>query len=255
MGWALGLLPGLASVVRTGGTMTRSAVCVASVAVMCLTVSSEARAEPVRITGGVLDFNGALGSGVAQAGLLSIVGTRGFSADGLVDSTETRIDPIGECVFDCQPGSTISVGANVGSGFSGRATLDGQTYSDVGFNSSDFLALDLSGTIGIPAWQNAPVSISAPFDASGFFRHVDFSGTSSFEVPIRGGGTATLNLLPEPAGTWALGTFRYDFVATATPEPTTLTMVGAPLVAALIRARKRRDGVTTIQVSTSTPSA
>ena len=97
--------------------MTRSAVCVASVAVMCLTVSSEARAEPVRITGGVLDFNGALGSGVAQAGVLSIVGTRGFSADGLVDSTETRVDPISECVVDCQPGSTIPVGAMiVGSG-------------------------------------------------------------------------------------------------------------------------------------------
>jgi hypothetical protein len=133
--------------------MTRSAVCVASVAVLCLTVSSEARAEPVRITGGVLDFNGALGGGAAQAGFLSIVGTRGFSADGLVDSGETRIDPIAQCIVDCQAGSTISVGGNVGSGFSGRVTLDGQTYSDVSFNSSDFLSLDLSGTIGIPAWR------------------------------------------------------------------------------------------------------
>ena len=239
--------------------MTRSAVCVASVAVMCLTVSGEARAEPVRITGGVLDFNGALGSGVAQAGLLSVVGTRGFSADGLVDSTETRVDPISECVVDCQPGSTIPVGAMiVGSGLAnGRVTLDGQTYSDInGSMSPDDLFLDLTGTIGIPAWQNAPVSISAPFDADGFFRHTDrLTGNLLFQVPIGGGGTATLNLVPEPAGTWALGTFRYDFVATPTPEPATLTMVSAPLVAALIRARKRRDRRTGIQVSTSTPTA
>ena len=176
--------------------MTRRAVCVASVAVMCLAVSSEARAEPVRITGGVLDFNGALGSGVAQAGVLSIVGTRGFSADGLVDSTETRVDPISECVVDCQPGSTIPVGAMiVGSGLAnGRVTLDGQTYSDInGSMSPDDLFLDLTGTIGIPAWQNAPVSISAPFDADGFFRHTDrLTGNLLFQVPIGGGGTATL---------------------------------------------------------------
>ncbi len=238
--------------------MTRSAVIVASVAVLCLTVSRESRAEPVRITGGVLDFNGALGGGVTQAGFLSVFGNRGFSADGLVDSTETRVDPIANC-FPCEPGSTIPVGVwIVGSGLAnGRVTLDGQTYSDInGQNSPDDLSLDLTGTIIFPAWRNAPVSISAPFDADGFFQHHDrLTGNLLFQVPIRGGGTATLNLAPEAGGTWALGTFRYDFVATPTPEPATLTMVGAPLVAALIRARKRRDRTATIQLSTSTPTA
>ena len=72
--------------------MIRATVFVASVSVLCLTVSVDARAEPIRISGGFLDFNGERGSGEFQAGPLSIVGNRGFSADGFVDSGETRVD-------------------------------------------------------------------------------------------------------------------------------------------------------------------
>jgi hypothetical protein len=231
--------------------MTRAAVLVASVAVLCLTLGIDARAEPIRISGGSIVFENG-----HSFGLLSIVGNRGFSADAFVDPSETNVGPLVDCGFGCPPGITIPTGMQlVGSAVRGTVTLDGQTYEDVnGSVSGNFLELHLSGTIDIPPLRNTPASISAPFDADGFFEHVDLSdpsGTSFFIVPIQGSGRVTLNLAPESVN-WRLNfPLRYEF-ATPTPEPATLTMVGAPLVAALIRARKRRDRR---QLSTSTPTA
>ena len=195
------------------------------------------------------------GPSQAQFGPLSLVGTRGFSVDGSVDAGETFVGPLVDCNLPCMPASTIRVGAHIGSAFDGNVTLDGQTYLDVsGFLSRDFLDIELFGeTIDVPAFQNAAVTISAPFDADGFFRHFDFSTQSFFDDPIQGSGRVTLNLEPEQGGTWFLAHTGYDFATT--PEPATLTMVGAPLVAALIRARKRRDRSATTQLSMSTPTA
>jgi hypothetical protein len=219
--------------------MTRAAVFVAFMGVLCLHVAVDARAEPIRITGGVLDFNGEVGSGPTQLGELSVFGNRGFSAVGFVASDETivRLAVTG----GLEPGSTRSTEvAIMGLGLlNGRVTLDDMTYPDInGMLSMALLFIDVTGTIDLPAWQNAPVTISAPFKATGFFlSHIP---SSSFDVPIRGsGGTLTLNLVPEPGGTWTTGTFRYDFVAMPTPEPGTLTMVGGALVGAAMRARKR----------------
>ena len=220
--------------------MTRAAVFVAFVGVLCLHVAVDARADPIRITGGVLDFNGEVGSGPTQLGELSVVGNRGFSATGFVASDETRVALA--VTGGLQPGSTRSTEvAIVGLGLlGGRVTLDGQTYPDInGLTSTAVLSIDVTGTVELPAWQNAPVTISAPFRASGFFE--SNTPSSSIGVLIRdSGGTLTLNLVPEPGGTWTTGTFRYDFVATPTPEPATLTTVGGSLVAVLMRPRRRR---------------
>ena len=74
-----------------------------------------------------------------------------------------------------------------------------------------------------PNWRSAPVTITAPFLASGVF-HGETSPSSQFDVAIRGGGTITVNLSPDPLGHGPRGTFRYDFVVMPTPEPATLTM-------------------------------
>jgi len=213
--------------------MTRCAVFVAFVGVLCLAVSREVRAEPIRLTGGSLDLS------MHAGGPFSLVGTRGFSLEGTVLSGEGRIDPLTSCL-PCEPGSTISVGGSItGSAFFGTATLDGQTYPDINDDSLDhFVALELFGTIDVPAWQDAPVTISAPFRATGFFAS---TLQPPFQVGIQGSGRVTLTLVPEPLGTWALGPLRYDFVATPTPEPATLTLMSSGLVAAALRARKRRD--------------
>ena len=143
----------------------------------------------------------------------------------------------------CFPASTIPVDAHIfGLAFIGTVTLDGQTYQDVnGFNSPDSLDMNLSGTIDVPAFQNAAVTISAPFDADGFFRHLDLSTGIVLRRPDSGqrqshaesGARTRRNVVSRPHCAMTS--------ATPTPEPATLTMVGAPLVAALIRARKRRD--------------
>jgi hypothetical protein len=219
--------------------MNRAAVLVASVGVLCLTVSVSARADPIRITGGFLDFNRDLGSGATRAGVLSIVGTRGFSAEGFVSSTETTV---ALATFGIPAGSTRSIAVSTG-GFGlsgGRATLDGKTFTDLnGLGSTDQLRINLTGTIDIPAWRDAPVTITAPFGVTGDFQYLDVPSSSFFDVPIRGGGTLTLNLAPEPGGTWASDSFRYDFAATPTPEPATFTLVAGALVALGARTRRR----------------
>jgi hypothetical protein len=219
--------------------MTRAAVSVAFVGVLCLALSVGARAEPIRISGGSLVFTGA---SQFQAGPLSLAGNRGFSVSGFVDGGETNVGPLDNCM-PCTPASTIPVNVGIlGSGFAGTVTLDGQTYQGVnGALSTEFLDIELSGTIDLPAWRNAPVTISAPFDAMGDF-HRAIPPSFFFQVPILGSGRVTLNLEPEPGGTWFLAHTRYDFLATPTPEPATLTMVGSVLIGAVIRARRRKNG-------------
>ena len=212
--------------------MTRAAVFVASVSVLCLTVSVDARAEPIRITGGSLEFPEHPG-GFTPFGVLSVVGNRGFSLDGFVDSSELFVGPLRGC-GPCVGPLTIPAGAGIfpgGTEFTKPVTLDGQTYTDVnGMLSDTYVFLELSGTIDIPPWRDAPVTISAPFGATGGFRN-SVPG-SVFAVPIgRSGGTLTMNLVSEPGGTWFPGAFRYDFVAMPTPEPATLTLVTGGLVA------------------------
>jgi hypothetical protein len=137
--------------------MTRAAVYVVFVGALCLNVPVDARAEPIRITGGFLDFDRAHAESPAtRSGELSLVGNRGFSADVFVDSTETNVDL---ATFPIEAGSTISTGVTImGLGFlPGKGvTLDGKTYTDVsGLNSTDLLFIQLTGTIDIP-------TISAP---------------------------------------------------------------------------------------------
>jgi hypothetical protein len=146
--------------------MTRAAVFVASVGVLCLIVSVDARAEPIRITGGSLEFDNTLGGGHSQGGRLSIVGNRGFSATGIADSLEAPIGPINHC-HPCQPASTIPLDAIFGAT---TVTLDGQTYPDVRGASPEIIDFALSGTIDLPPWRDAAVTASAPFEATGAFQ-------------------------------------------------------------------------------------
>ena len=218
--------------------MTRAAVVVACVSVLCLTSAIAVEAEPISITGGSLVFHT---GELLQAGSLSVVGTRGFSMQGGVPTDETNVDPVHECSMACAPGSTISVGVGIfGSGFDGTATLDGKTYPDVnGQLSLNHVGITLTGTADLPALEAAPVTVHAPVIATGTF----FLGEAAppFSVPINGRAIFTMNLAPGPPGSgyWHLLNARYDFVATPTPEPATLVLVGGGVLAA-IRARKPR---------------
>jgi hypothetical protein len=211
--------------------MTKSAVFVACVGVMCLGVASRALAEPITLTAGALVFSS---GSPFQAGSLSLTGTRGFSLEGGVDSGETRIDPLGQC-GPCVPASTMSVGALL-TGFaflSTDATLDGHSYSNVGGSLSDTNAfLELVGTIAVPKVGESPIVITAPFTLRASF----FQPSPTRSVPIRGGGVATLMMAPQFSEFWELRGVRYDFVATPTPEPATLILVVGGLAGIALRA-------------------
>jgi hypothetical protein len=214
--------------------MTRYAVLVACVSVLCPGVTADALADPISLTAGSLVF---LTGSPVQGGHISLIGTRGFSLEGIVDSGETRIDPPQQCA-PCRPSSTMSVGAFlVGSGFVATdVTLDGQLFSNIGSAASEaFASIELFGEVAVPKLGESPIVLTAPFTIhSSFFQPA--GGVNS--VPIRGGGVATLTM--EPGFGWELSHFRYDFFATPTPEPATLILVGGGLAIAL-RARRRRE--------------
>jgi hypothetical protein len=213
--------------------MTRFAVSVACVGVFCLGVTQSASAEPVTITGGSLVFPT---GDQSQFGPISLTGTRGFSLHGFVDSGETGIPGLG-CCFS--PGTTVRGSARL-LGFAWRETsiaLDGQTFTDIGgalsFNE---LRLDLFATMITPA---SPMTVTAPFTVVfGRFVRAD-QIHPALVVPIRGAGTASVTFLEVP-GSFISGGVRYDFTP-PTPEPATLTLVTAGLVASADRLRNRRD--------------
>lgn len=219
--------------------MTRAAVFVACVGVLCLIDAKAVQAEPIRITSGSLVFST---GDFTQAGVLSVVGTRGFSMQGVVPTDETNVDPVHECSLACEPGSTIPIGTGItGSGFLGAATLDGKTYPNLGQSSSlNNVGIILTGTADLPPLEAGAVTVRAPVAVTGTFFVGE--GAHPFSVPIHDGrAILTMNLVPGPPGSefWHLLNARYDFIATQTPEPGTLLLIGGGVLAS-IRARKPR---------------
>lgn len=231
--------------------MTRSAVFVACLGAFCLGITLNASAEPITITGGSLEFPTIAAS---QAGPISLTGTRGFSLQGFVDSGESTV---GALCTPCVPDVSLSVGAALfGSALVvTTATLDGKTYLDVNRELSPVgIFLKLAGTTHLPTLQASPVVLIAPFTVTGTFSFVDIQQQlPPVEVPIGGAGEVRMMLSPAPLS-WDAAPVRYDFTQ-PTPEPAPLMLISVGLVAAAIRARKRRDQRSGIQLSTNALTA
>jgi hypothetical protein len=208
-------------------------------------------ADPIVITSGSM-----LVTGPFESGSVRLIGTRGFSLRSLVDPAEGEVSAINKCGSEnpdaCLGGSTISIGTNlVASAFpSGTATLDGVTFPDIGdANSPATVLLRLAGSVTLPAFEQSPVVLTAPFAI----------GESAFlfpleQVPIRGaGGIATLSLVPGRNGEgtptpWIVDQILYDFTGTAAPvpEPGTMLLVATGLLGAL-RARRAKADRTSVR--------
>ena len=224
--------------------MTRRALFVAALAVLCPVVASQVAAEPVTITSGSIVFSE---PGLFQAGSISIAGTRGFSLNGLIDSGETSVAPLRQC-FPCEPTAAFSVGLQTGTfsfGGSAVATLDGKTFSDVnGLSSSTNVFLSLAGSTELPPVNGPSIVIRAPFadTPNSLFTFEVVPGTDDPALPpitdtvrLRARGIATVRFVANPtAPVWEFSSLRYGFQPT--PEPATLLLVGGALL--LFRARR-----------------
>lgn len=192
------------------------------------------------ITSGSLTVTGRFGPGA-----VSLAGTDGFSLGARVIPSEGRVDPLHiGCDIQCEPGSSISIGAWLGGpAFVGTATLEGTSYALTGsINDPAGVALEWFGMLALPPLGSGVTTATAPFRATGFF------GLPSGEVTrLAGRGVATLWLAPVGEATglppgWVAQQIRYDFSAdpAPVPEPGTLGLIAIGLAGAGARVAKRR---------------
>lgn len=214
--------------------MARTSRLVALAGLCWLVAVPSSSAEPVTITSGLLT---AIWS-PQRGGSTLLTGTRGFSLDARVSPGEGRIDVL-DCV-SCLPGAPLSVaGILSGAAFTGVATIDGQTYTDLsGVPGPTSIYMEFFGRTVLPAIQAADVVVTLPFSMMGFF---NLPGT---EEVLKGRGLATVVLRPAVVAPdvplqWAGSSVVYDFGNQAmVPEPSTMILVGGGLLA-LVRARRR----------------
>jgi PEP-CTERM motif len=216
--------------------MSRGAVVVACAGVLCLATATVAPAEPIDVLSGSLVFP--TGDRI-QLGPLSLVGTRGFSVLGAIDTGENNVGPFSQC-SPCAASATLDIGGPSVSDsgfFDTNVTFEGHTFVNIGGTGGENgdLVLQLAGTVFVPAVGPSPIVLTAPFVLSGSV----LGPRNAFEVPIRGGGLATVRLAPQ-FGLWELQGVRYDFVPTPTPEPATLVLMSGALAGGALRARRRR---------------
>ena len=169
----------------------------------------------------------------------------------LAPDSRTELAEVGCCFF---PGSTLEPGnAHIsGNAWGADMTFDGQTFPNIG-NGNSLTSFE-SGFVRHDDPAGA-AGISGDCHGSVHHHRFPFSGRSGFpplEASFQGSGTVSAIFSEVPGGVWASNGVRYNFTQ-PTPEPATLTLVSGGLIAATIRARKRRDRTTTIQVSRSTP--
>ena len=192
-----------------------------------------ARANPVIfITGGSLDYTGFS----MPHGPLVLQGTRNFSANALAEGNFSCLP--------CAPGYSVDISTAGFSEVGGIAMLNGQQYF---FNSG-------RGTGGVSEPRvrgchltNSPVrcggsGVGAVHARSQRLRHVDSQGIPTM-YQIVGRGTATVHLVPyggSEEGLWMKDRIDYEFSKNATPEPTSVVLLGSGLAGLVFHARRRR---------------
>jgi hypothetical protein len=198
---------------------------------------------------GTIDVHGSLNyTGFGDSGIVSLIGDRGFTFSGIADR------PFGTVLAAADgspylPGTTVSLRVVASaSDLEGHATLDGIVYPDIGFGppcpgvegcGSGLIEL-AGGVVAPPFGQSSTAILVAPVTFLGTFFFFDSHSVPISSETLRGSGTATLTLdeINGPVGPlWAFDNVRYDL---ATPEPTTLLLLGTATMGLGWVARRRR---------------
>jgi PEP-CTERM motif len=202
--------------------------------------SAPLRADPIALTGGVLDL--VVTTGGTGGGLVRVTGDRGFTF--IAGMNGFFAPPVGNPMV---PGTSIALeGRANGLDLTGSATLDGVTYTGVGgLDSAAQASLRFTTSPAtLPSLLNPPSEITAPFRLD-----LIFTPDGLVNHSLRGTGMATI-FLDEDRGfdvpSWRVTGIRAELSSAAAPvpEPATLLLVAAGLGWTIRRRRASRvDGV------------
>lgn len=205
-----------------------------------LAFPSRAAADPIQVTGGALDMGN-------FSGTLDITGERGFALHSRVDAISGVYWPWLQCnVPSCDPGTEVSLLARwAGSALTGPMSFEGRTYDRIGGATSlAGASVEFTGSFIAPP-MGPSATVMTPFSFSGLFTIPNESGTGQILHTLFGGGTATVQLVPNTsslpgAPAWQVASALYQFSpAEPVPEPATLLMVGAGVAAVARRVRRK----------------
>jgi hypothetical protein len=214
-----------------------------------LAITPSVRADTVIVQSGSVSLPGAFG------GISYSLAGQNFSINGAAEfalnSARNCIPCLGGTFLG---GSSTIMGNGLGSGF---VTINGQTFVNVLFTGT----LQLNASFAVPvAFTNVTLTSGGSLFASitgckGPFLPCD-QNNPIFSMTLLGNGTATLHLLfsgvnHDGIPLFSFGSLDFDFGSPVqTPEPMTITLLGAGVVgfAAKLRLsrRKRRHAGTNI---------
>jgi len=202
---------------------------------MLLLWAAPVRADPIAITltSGTIDVINPLSS----FGALRLFGTGGFSI--ISPLSEGRFGPGGCCL---EPGETWTISAEWdGSSLDGTVTYGGDTFAGVGRDFGGSVMLTSSPFVAPPApAAGVTATIVAPFTLSGFFLAPTVSAT------FAGSGIGRLSLVstftgsPDAPFAWIPRDAHLD-ITSATPEPTSLVLLGLGIVGAWSFRRRHQE--------------
>lgn len=216
----------------------QSRVLAALTAVLLLTAAGVS-ADPITITSGSLRWDPTTGND----GIPVTLSGNNFSFTGTTNPFEGIFTPWDQCsVPECVGGTTVNLHSLwVGMAFyAATVTYNGQTFTAVGSpNASSSMFTEWTGGLAIPldftgGTLTAPVALNGTF----FF----MPGPT---VGLVGSGVASLTFVPytDPSFPDAvrLQSLRFDISpAAATPEPSSMLLVGSGLAAVAAALKRRR---------------
>jgi hypothetical protein len=200
--------------------------------VLVVTLPSNARAGPIRVTDGAL-------VGDAFFVTLTATGERSLSISTSGDAFGGSYGP-SHC-NPCFPADQLNISSSwSGLDFRGFVSLDGRTFRVGGVTSGALLADFEGDPVLMPEFAgDTRVSLTTPFSFEGLFSYPESEIPPPRAETLTGSGTATLQFdWSVSNNSWGFSGAKYEF--SPVPEPTSLVLVGIGLAGMGVRRLRQR---------------